>query len=204
MLCDCLVSVGASAGEMWSEVASSLTHYLAHHPQQLPHLLVCLLPISVWSPPFPPLQLPFSAVLQEVHRGDWSSCQRQSFRSSVLPSLLDQLWSLHDSSSLWLAYRLARRACAKASLISSLTADFLLPSQGYHELAQPLYQRLSERVTVARFRHWLTGLHLFCSSQLLLSSSPNTSSQLVPALSNAAALISKAAMLIKVSGCGFN
>lgn len=89
-------------------------------------------------------------------------------------------------------------------LSSHSLANFLLPSQGYHELAQPLYQRLSERVTVARFRHWLTGLHLFCSSQLLLSSSPNTSSQLVPALSNAAALVSKAAMLIKVSGCGFN
>jgi integrator complex subunit 7 len=165
MVCDCLVLVGATAKTSWSEVASYLTHYLTHHPDQRPHLL-----------------LPFSAVLQEVHRGEWSSPQRQSFISSVLPSLLEQVWALHSPHALWLAYRLARRASAK----------------GYHELAGPVYQRLSQSVTLARFRRWLSALHHFSSSQLLLSPSP-PSSHLIPALGNAAALVSKAAMLIKAS-----
>ena len=171
MLCDCLVSVGASAGEMWSEVASSLTHYLTHHPQQLPHLLVCLLPISVWSPPFPPLQLPFSAVLQEVHRGDWSSCQRQSFQSSVLPSLLDQLWSLRDSSSLWLAYRLARRASAKASLISSLTGQLSSPLTGLPRAGPatvPETVRESDSGQIPPLVDWSSPLLLLTAPPLLL------------------------------------
>ena len=119
MVCDCLVLVGATAKTSWSEVASSLTHYLTHHPDQLPHLLVCLssilhLIVSEFLHLSLSLQLPFSAVLQEVHRGEWSSPQRQSFHSSVLPSLLEQVWALHSPHALWLAYRLARRASAKA------------------------------------------------------------------------------------------
>lgn len=78
--------------------------------------------------------------------------------------------------------------------------------QGYHEVAEPVYRHLSERVTVARFHHWLSALHLFSSSQLLLSSPaasqssslPPPPSQLIPALSSGAALVSKATMLIKV------
>lgn len=61
----------------------------------------------------PPPQLPLTAVLQELHTGDWGSLQRSSFQSSILPPLLTQLWSLRHTSSLWLAYRLARSAAIK-------------------------------------------------------------------------------------------
>ena len=231
MVCDCLVLVGATAKTSWSEVASYLTHYLTHHPDQRPHLLVCLSSIIITPRCLDfcislslSLQLPFSAVLQEVHRGEWSSPQRQSFISSVLPSLLEQVWALHSPHALWLAYRLARRASAKVApppppphththeidsimefIFSICTSSWNfnpcfslnILSQGYHELAGPVYQRLSQSVTLARFRRWLSALHHFSSSQLLLSPSP-PSSHLIPALGNAAALVSKAAMLIKV------
>ena len=69
-----------------------------------------------------------------------------------------------------------------------------------------MYKQLSERVTVARFRHWLSALHLFSSAQLLLSLPPSSHlaslppppSHLIPALGTATAFVSKATMLIKV------
>ena len=65
-----------------------------------------------------PLQPSLTAVLQDLHAGEWGSPQRRSFRSTILPVLLKQLWSLRHPSSLWLAYRLARRASVKASLLT--------------------------------------------------------------------------------------
>lgn len=44
LLCDAMVSIATSTGDMWSDVAPTLTAHLSHQTHQLPQLLV-----STWS-----------------------------------------------------------------------------------------------------------------------------------------------------------
>ena len=86
MVCDCLVLVGATAKTSWSEVASSLTHYLTHHPDQLPHLLVCLSSIlHLIVSEFLHLSLPAAAILCGIAGGPQRRVEQSS--ETVVPLL---------------------------------------------------------------------------------------------------------------------
>lgn len=129
------------------------------------------------------VMLPLVTVLLELHGGACGSPQRLSFQSSTLPSLLARLWSLRHPSHLWLAYQVARRASM----------------MGFHELAQPIYSKLSKMITVVKFRNWLSALQQFSAAQNLLVSSPAAASSLIPALCKASAVVYNSMMLAKSS-----
>eukprot|EP00731_Ephydatia_muelleri_P027688 Em0019g561a len=124
------------------------------------------------------IMLPVATILIEHH--SVLDCSDPA-RRAILPSLHSALWSLPASS--WLAYKVARKAS----------------SMGFHELAAPVYLKLTGHVTSSKYRSWLYGLEQFSAAQLILHGHTSPSS-LLPALSKVSAMMNNTFLLIKTSG----
>ena len=76
--------------------------------------------------------------------------------------------------------------------------------QGFHQLSEPIYKKLSKTVTTVKYHHWLSALHQFSQAQCILLSSKQQAAaancpQLISALCRASAVIYDAMMLAKVT-----
>lgn len=122
------------------------------------------------------IMLPVATIL--IERQSVLACSDPA-RRAILPSLHSSLWSAPP----WLAYKVAR----KASIM------------GFHELAAPVYLKLTGHVTSSKYRNWLYGLEQFSRAQLFLHGHTSSSS-LLPALSKVSAVMNNTFLLIKTSG----